>query len=80
MRDFAPVYSGEILPEEFLSQYKLAQDIGVPAMRIIAACARLVRVLNIGKRSAVSGDWFNFATTGCLQGKNSVFSAKERRF
>lgn len=39
MRDFPPIHPGEILQEEFLkpmgiSQYRLAQDIGVPAMRI----------------------------------------------
>ena len=39
MRDFAPTHPGEILLEEFLkpmgiSQYRLAKDIGVPAMRI----------------------------------------------
>ncbi len=39
MRDFPPIHPGEILLEEFLkpmgiSQYRLAQDLGVPAMRI----------------------------------------------
>lgn len=39
MRDFPPIHPGEILQEEFLkpmgiSQYRLAKDIGVPAMRI----------------------------------------------
>ena len=39
MRDFARIHPGEILLEEFLkpmgiSQYRLAKDIGVPAMRI----------------------------------------------
>ncbi|MBI1297598.1 HigA family addiction module antidote protein [bacterium] len=39
MREYPPIHPGEILQEEFLaplgiSQYKLAQDIGVPAMRI----------------------------------------------
>jgi addiction module HigA family antidote len=39
MRDFPPIHPGEILLEEFLkpmgiSQYRLAKDIGVPAMRI----------------------------------------------
>jgi antitoxin HigA-1 len=39
MRDYPPIHPGEILQEEFLepmgiSQYRLAQDIGVPAMRI----------------------------------------------
>ena len=39
MRDFPPIHPGEILQEEFLkpmglSQYRIAQDIGVPAMRI----------------------------------------------
>ena len=39
MRDFQPTHPGEILLEEFLkpmgiSQYRLAKDIGVPAMRI----------------------------------------------
>ncbi len=39
MRDFPPIHPGEILFEEFLkpmdiSQYRLAKDIGVPAMRI----------------------------------------------
>lgn len=39
MRDFPPIHPGEILQEEFLkpmgiSQYRLARDIGVPAMRI----------------------------------------------
>ena len=39
MRDFKPTHPGEILFEEFLkpmgiSQYRLAKDIGVPAMRI----------------------------------------------
>ncbi len=39
MRDFPPIHPGEILLEEFLkpmgiTQYRLAKDIGVPAMRI----------------------------------------------
>ena len=39
MRDFPPTHPGEMLLEEFLkpmgiSQYRLAKDIGVPAMRI----------------------------------------------
>ena len=39
MRDYPPIHPGEILREEFLSpmeisQYRLAKDIGVPAMRI----------------------------------------------
>lgn len=39
MRDFPPIHPGEILLEEFLkpmsiSQYRLAREIGVPAMRI----------------------------------------------
>lgn len=39
MRDYPPIHPGEILQEEFLepmgiSQYRLAQEIGVPAMRI----------------------------------------------
>jgi len=39
MRDYPPIHPGEILREEFLkpmniSQYRLAQDIGVPAIRI----------------------------------------------
>jgi addiction module HigA family antidote len=39
MRDFRPTHPGEILLDEFLkpmgiSQYRLAKDIGVPAMRI----------------------------------------------
>ena len=39
MRDFPPTHPREILLEEFLkpmgiSQYRLAKDIGVPAMRI----------------------------------------------
>jgi addiction module HigA family antidote len=39
MRDYPPIHPGEILKEEFLepmeiSQYRLAKDIGVPAMRI----------------------------------------------
>ncbi len=39
MREYAPIHPGEILLEEFLipmeiSQYRLAKDIGVPAMRI----------------------------------------------
>ena len=39
MRDFKPTHPGEILLEEFLkpmgiSQYRLAKEIGVPAMRI----------------------------------------------
>jgi addiction module HigA family antidote len=39
VRDFPPTHSGEILLEEFLkpmgiSQYSIAKDIGVPAMRI----------------------------------------------
>lgn len=38
-RDFPPIHPGEILLEEFLkpmdiSQYRLAKDIGVPAMRV----------------------------------------------
>ncbi|MCD6388272.1 MAG: HigA family addiction module antidote protein [Desulfobulbaceae bacterium] len=43
MRDFPPVHPGEILLEEFLkplniSQYRLAKDINVPAMRINKIC------------------------------------------
>jgi addiction module HigA family antidote len=39
MREYPPIHPGEILKEEFLtpmgiSQYRLAKDIGVPAMRI----------------------------------------------
>jgi addiction module HigA family antidote len=39
MRDYDPIHPGEILLEEFLkpmeiSQYRLAMDLGVPAMRI----------------------------------------------
>lgn len=39
MRDYPPIHPGEILQEEFLkpmgiSQYRLAKDIGIPAMRI----------------------------------------------
>ncbi len=39
MREYPPIHPGEILQEEFLkpmgiSQYRLAQDIAVPAMRI----------------------------------------------
>jgi addiction module HigA family antidote len=39
MREFFPTHPGEILLEEFLkpmgiSQYRIAKDIGVPAMRI----------------------------------------------
>jgi addiction module HigA family antidote len=39
MRDYPPIHPGEILEEEFLkpmgiSQYQLAKDLGVPAMRI----------------------------------------------
>jgi addiction module HigA family antidote len=39
MRDFPPTHPGEILLDEFLkpmgiSQYRIAKDIGVPAMRI----------------------------------------------
>ncbi|HEY1409312.1 MAG TPA: HigA family addiction module antitoxin [Promineifilum sp.] len=39
MRDFPPIHPGEILSEEFLrpmgiSQYRLAKEIGAPAMRI----------------------------------------------
>ena len=39
MRDYPPIHPGEILLEEFLkpmgiSQYRLAKDIAVPAMRI----------------------------------------------
>jgi addiction module HigA family antidote len=39
MREYPPIHPGEILQAEFLepmgiSQYRLAQDIGVPAMRI----------------------------------------------
>ncbi|MCK5229831.1 MAG: HigA family addiction module antidote protein [Desulfobulbaceae bacterium] len=45
MRDFPPVHPGEILLEEFLkpmniSQYRLAHDIKVPAMRINKICRR----------------------------------------
>lgn len=43
MRNFPPAPPGEILLEEFLkpmgiSQYRLAQDISVPAMRINKIC------------------------------------------
>lgn len=39
MRDYPPIHPGDILREEYLipmgiSQYRLAKDIGVPAMRI----------------------------------------------
>jgi len=39
MRDFPPTHPGEILLEEFLkpmgiTQYRIAKEIGVPAMRI----------------------------------------------
>ena len=39
MRDYPPIHPGEILQAEFmeplgLTQYRLAQDIGVPVMRI----------------------------------------------
>lgn len=39
MRDFPPTHPGEILLEEFMkpmgiSQYRLAKDLGIPAMRI----------------------------------------------
>lgn len=39
MREYDPIHPGEILLEEFLkpmeiSQYRLAMDLGVPAMRI----------------------------------------------
>ena len=39
MRDFSPTHPGESLLEEFLkpmgiTQYRIAKDIGVPAMRI----------------------------------------------
>ncbi len=47
MRDFPPTHPGEILLEEFLkpmgiSQYRIAKDISVPAMRInkIVRCER----------------------------------------
>ena len=45
MRDFPPIHPGEILLEEFLkpigiSQYRLAKDISVPAMRISKICNR----------------------------------------
>ncbi len=45
MRDFPPVHPGEILLEEFLtplgiSQYRLARDISVPAMRINKICRK----------------------------------------
>ncbi|VAW42426.1 Antitoxin HigA [hydrothermal vent metagenome] len=45
MRDFPPTHPGEILLEEFLrpmeiSQYRLAKDINVPAMRINKICRR----------------------------------------
>lgn len=44
MRDFSPIHPGEILLEEFLtpmgiSQYRLAKDINVPAMRISKICS-----------------------------------------
>jgi antitoxin HigA-1 len=43
MRDFPPIHPGEILLEEFIrplgiSQYRLAKDISVPAMRISKIC------------------------------------------
>ena len=43
MRDFPPVHPGEILLHEFLtpmgiSQYRLARDLNVPAMRINKIC------------------------------------------
>lgn len=44
MRDFPPIHPGEILLAEFLtpmgiSQYRLAKDISVPAMRISKICS-----------------------------------------
>jgi addiction module HigA family antidote len=52
MRDFPPTHPGEILLEEFLkpmgiSQYRLAKDINVPAMRISKIC---------NQRSGISAD------------------------
>jgi len=52
MRDFPPIHPGEILLEEFLkpmgiSQYRLAKDINVPAMRINKICH---------ERSGISAD------------------------
>jgi addiction module HigA family antidote len=43
MIDFPPIHPGEVLLEEFLkpigiSQYRLAKDISVPAMRISKIC------------------------------------------
>ena len=43
MRNFPPIHPGEILREEFLkpmglTQYRLAVDINVPAMRISKIC------------------------------------------
>ena len=40
----------------------------------------LIIMKAIGKRSGAGRDWFNFANREHLQGKNSVFFAKERSF
>lgn len=52
MRDFLPIHPDEILLEEFLkpmgiSQYRLAEDIGVPLIRIGKICC---------KQSGISAD------------------------
>ena len=49
-----PVHPGEVLLEDFmkplgLSQYRLAQDLGVPALRI----SQIVH----GKRAVTAGAW-----------------------
>jgi addiction module HigA family antidote len=69
-KKLAPIHPGEILMEDFLkpmgiSQYRLAQDINVPARRIneIVHCARAVTAdtaLRLGRFFGVSAQfWVN---------------------
>lgn len=69
-KKLSPIHPGEVLMEEFLrpmgiSQYRIAQDINVPARRIneIVHCARAVTAdtaLRLGKYFGISPQfWIN---------------------
>lgn len=70
MKKFSPIHPGEVLIEEFLipfniSQYRLAKDINVPAIRIseIVNGKRAISVdtaLRLGKYFGISAEfWLN---------------------
>ena len=73
IKKMTPVHPGEVLMEDFLkpmsiSQYRLAQDIHVPARRIneIVHCVRAVSAdtaLRLGRYFSVSAQfWLNLQT------------------